>query len=135
MFAFKGQRNQHVRKIHEKRRDFPCPRCESDFTAANSLKMHIRCVLEKRRDIPCGYCEYVAGTTCHLEENIDCIHLKRRDHACCYCNALELDVAFGRKSSLAEHVHEKMPRPKRRKSNNRGRLLVVLVFICDESSL
>ena len=41
---------QHVRTVHEKRKDHACPQCDAAFGEAGTLRTHVRTVHEKREE-------------------------------------------------------------------------------------
>jgi len=52
-FENPSDRDQHVRSVHEKRRDHACPYCAATFGTMGDLTTHVRSVHEKRRDHAC----------------------------------------------------------------------------------
>ena len=48
MFSRARSRDQHVRIVHEKRKDHTCPHCASAFGVASKLTRHVRAVHGKR---------------------------------------------------------------------------------------
>ena len=48
-FVSPSKRDQHVRTVHEKRRDHACPHCAAAFGEAGHLTKHVRTVHEKHR--------------------------------------------------------------------------------------
>ena len=42
MFSRARSRDQHVRTVHEKRKDHACPHCAAAFGTAQNLKTHVR---------------------------------------------------------------------------------------------
>ena len=43
-FRYPGERDLHVRTVHEKRRDHACPHCAAAFGTVNHLTAHVRTV-------------------------------------------------------------------------------------------
>ena len=74
-----GERDRHVRTVHEKRRDHACPHCAAAFGEAGHLKTHVRAVHEKRRDHACPHCAAAFSEAGHLKTHVRAVHEKRRD--------------------------------------------------------
>ena len=64
-----------------------CPDCAAAFGQAGNLTQHVRLVHEKRKDYACPYCAGVFQMTSHLTRHVRTVHEKRRDHACPHCAA------------------------------------------------
>jgi len=99
-FGTAGNLTKHVRTVHEKRKDHVCPQCAAAFGAADSLTVHVRTVHEKRKDHVCPQCAAAFGAADGLTVHVRTVHEKRKDHVCPQCAA-----AFGTASNLAKHVH------------------------------
>ena len=65
-------------KEESKARVHACPRCDKMFSRARSRDQHVRIVHEKRKDHTCPHCAAAFGEVRHLRTHVRAVHEKRR---------------------------------------------------------
>ena len=65
---------QHIKMVHEGRKDFNCEKCNKSFSTAQNLNKHIHCVHEGRKDFICGKCEKSFATASSLKTHNHRVH-------------------------------------------------------------
>ena len=55
-FAEARGRDQHIATVHERRRDLPCPHCDSVFGRESVRRLHVRSVHRQERPFACAHC-------------------------------------------------------------------------------
>ena len=99
---------QHIKSVHEKVKDFQCPKCGMAFSEKRSLKNHDSTAHSEIRNFKCDQCEKTYKLSQHLKDHIKVVHEGRKDYVCPTCGK-----AFGTSKHLKRHcdtVHEKIKR-------------------------
>ena len=55
-FDVKINLTNHIRRVHQGRKDYVCPHCQKWFAQKGHLTTHIRTVHEGRKDYVCPHC-------------------------------------------------------------------------------
>ena len=101
-----GNLKAHIKKIHDKIKDFKCDKCEYRCCTKGNLKAHIKQVHDKIKDVKCEKCEYKCATNGNLQQHIKIVHDKIKDFECDNC-----EFSCSTKGHLQRHikqVHDKI---------------------------
>ena len=102
---------QHIKCVHEKRRDYQCSMCNYAASIRKVLNQHVKSVHEKIRDLECKKCDFKCSLKGNLVKHMKEVHDKIKDHECPRCGK-----KFTRSHRLLNHIdkiHE-------RSENTRG---------------
>ena len=97
--------SNHIKAIHEKRRDFKCSLCDYATYLRKDLSKHTKAVHEKIKDIVCEQCDYRCSEKGDLTHHVKIVHKGIREYECNQC-----EKKFGTNTELKRHVkliHEK----------------------------
>ena len=78
--------NRHIKRIHNKIKDFQCPHCDHKCSENGNLLAHIKQIHTKIKDFECGLCNYKCSTNGHLQRHIKQVHTKVKDFECPTCD-------------------------------------------------
>ena len=98
-FVMEARLRNHVKVVHEKVKDVPCPRCEKMFKNNSDMKVHVKLIHDKIRDYVCNHCNKAFGTCWTMQKHIDHVHKKIKEFKCVPC-----DKDFSCSSSFKKHV-------------------------------
>ena len=87
-FTSKHKRSvaQHIKIVHEKRRDYKCSLCEYAGGTRKDLSYHTKGVHEKIKDIVCEHCDYKCSTKEDLTKHVKYVHKGIKDFKCPMCS-------------------------------------------------
>ena len=96
------RRKIHVLKIHEKKFDYECSKCNKKFCVKGQLSFHMKKSHasngKEKQLFCCEYCSKQFKTLPRLKGHINMVHLKIKNFPCEQC-----DKSFFRKYNLQEH--------------------------------
>ena len=98
--------NIHIKRVHLKIKDFKCDKCDVTFSENGNLQKHIKAVHNKIRDQECPDCDYKSSTKSNLQLHIKAVHYKIKDVECDKC-----EYKCSCRSQLKTHikmVHDKI---------------------------
>jgi very-short-patch-repair endonuclease len=90
---------KHVKRIHNKIKDFQCPHCDHKCSENGNLQAHIKQIHTKIKDFECGLCNYKCSTNGHLHQHIKAVHSKIKDVKCPTC-----EYKCSTNSDLQRHI-------------------------------
>ena len=70
----------HIKSVHEGRRDHKCDHCGKSYSKKSSLKTHIKTFHEGRRDYECNQCGKSFTQSHHVSTHIKAVHDGERDY-------------------------------------------------------
>ena len=65
--------------------DKKCSQCGKTFPTNYRLKNHVKCVHEKRKDFKCDYCDNAFFNVSKMKAHIKRVHEKIKDNICVIC--------------------------------------------------
>ena len=81
----KSNVSQHIKAVHEHRRDFKCSVCDYAASSRKDLSRHTKAVHEKIKDNACEHCDYTCSFKYHLTEHVKIVHKGIREYECNQC--------------------------------------------------
>ena len=95
---------QHIKAVHEKRKDYMCSLCNFAASRRKNLNLHIKEVHWKIKDYECKLCDFKCAQLCNLRRHVKEVHKKIKAYECLVCGC-----KFARNGNLIHHskVHEK----------------------------
>ena len=82
--AAKKTLQNHIKSVHEGKKEFPCSICNKDFAYVSSLKKHKKQVHDKVK-FECPQCESQLGCAWNLKKHIEYVHEKKKAFNCGLC--------------------------------------------------
>ena len=80
------QIKEHVEAVHEGKKPFPCPHCDSRFGYKPQLKKHIESVHEKIKPFECDVCKARFTLKRSMKMHKDAVHDGVRAFQCTWCD-------------------------------------------------
>ena len=96
---YRSNVGQHVRVVHEKRRDFKCSMCNYAAGVRKVLSQHVKSVHEHIKDHVCEKCDYKSSDRANILRHMKRVHENIREHECSKC-----DMTFSRSQDLLRHI-------------------------------
>ena len=96
---------QHIKAVHEKRRDHKCSLCDYAAGTRQTLSYHTKEVHEKIKDLECPHCDMKFCQPSMLNRHVKVVHKGIRESKCTICGK-----QFGTNENLKSHIkanHEK----------------------------
>jgi hypothetical protein len=96
---YKCSLKTHIKRVHDKTKDFKCDTCEYETSTNGDLKKHIKIVHDKIKDFKCDKCKYETSTngdlkkhktTCTGEQKISSGELKIKNAL----NSMKINYVF-----------------------------------------
>ena len=102
-FSTAGNRDRHVRTVHEGIKAHACPQCPKTFTTARGRDVHVRAVHEGKKPHVCPHelCGVAFAAAHHLKSHVVAVHEGKKPHVCPH---EKCGVAFAHANSLKRHV-------------------------------
>ena len=101
-FSYQSRLKEHIRNVHDGRKDHKCGTCGKSFTSAGYLRMHaaMHTVHQGNRDYKCDSCDKSFYQEGNLKRHIFAVHEGNKNNKCKYCSK-----SFSRAAYLKKHFH------------------------------
>ena len=73
-FAILWKLKNHVKTVHEGRKDYKCSQCDKFFSQQGNLKAHIKTIHEGVKDFRCDICGDAFGYSYELKKHTKTFH-------------------------------------------------------------
>jgi uncharacterized Zn-finger protein len=81
--------NNHIAKVHEGIKPFPCEVCGHKFSEKSTLKKHTASIHEEKKEYKCDICKFCCSRKSQMKLHIKNVHERKKPFECEMCGHMK----------------------------------------------